>query len=338
LHLLSTKGVLTFINPRTLLTDAYFSALRRYILKHGTVLLVLNIVDRRNVFESVLQSTIVNIISRNKTLNTVRIKSVRTKEEIALQNEIEIKKEHFVFCTQSTTAFIVAESEITYYIFRKLAKLPSFFHSGLSFTTGKVQWDLYKKTLSSNPSQLATRLVWAENIQRFYFAEARLRRDKLFINEKLKTCSPIQHKTIIIQRTTAVEQPFRIIASIVDPTDFGFPIQSENHTSYLESNIKSLNLNFVIAILNSRFLDFVFRHINSNTQVSAGELNGLPFPNNPSENDADTLVNLVGKIISAKKANSSTDTCVLESKVDQLVYKLYDLTPEEIKIVEGENK
>ena len=28
----------------------------------------------------------------------------------------------------------------------------------------------------------------------------------------------------------------------------------------------------------------------------------------------------------------------LESEIDQLVYKLYDLTPEEIKIVEGENE
>ena len=28
----------------------------------------------------------------------------------------------------------------------------------------------------------------------------------------------------------------------------------------------------------------------------------------------------------------------LEAEVDQLVYKLYDLTPEEIKIVEGENE
>ena len=28
----------------------------------------------------------------------------------------------------------------------------------------------------------------------------------------------------------------------------------------------------------------------------------------------------------------------LEAEIDQLVYKLYGLTPEEIKIVEGENK
>jgi hypothetical protein len=336
LHLLSKQGILTFINPRTLLTDAYSSALRRYILNHGAVLLVLNIVDRRNVFESVLQSTIVNIISRNTTLDIVRVKSVRTKEEITSRNEIQIKKEDFTFGNQSGPTFIVAESEITYSIFRKLAKLPSFSQAGLIFTTGKVQWDLYKNILSSNPGKSAIRLVWAENIQRFHFAKTRLRRDKLFINGVLKAGSPIKHQTIIVQRTTAVEQRFRIIATIVNPVDFGYPIQSENHTSYLESNTKSFNLNLVVAILNSRFLDFVFRHINSNTQVSAGELNGLPFSNNLSICNATIFINLVHKITTAKKATPQADTSALEAEIDQLVYKLYDLTPEEIKIVEGD--
>ena len=40
-------------------------------------------------------------------------------------------------------------------------------------------------------------------------------------------------------------------------------------------------------------------------------------------------------ILAAKAANAEADTSVLEREIDQLVYKLYDLTPEEIAIVEG---
>jgi len=40
------------------------------------------------------------------------------------------------------------------------------------------------------------------------------------------------------------------------------------------------------------------------------------------------------KVLSAKKQNPNADTSELERKVDQLVYKLYDLTEEEIKIIE----
>ncbi len=47
------------------------------------------------------------------------------------------------------------------------------------------------------------------------------------------------------------------------------------------------------------------------------------------------IESLVDNILSAKKSNSSADTSKLESEIDQLVYKLYDLTPAEIAIIEG---
>ena len=44
------------------------------------------------------------------------------------------------------------------------------------------------------------------------------------------------------------------------------------------------------------------------------------------------------EILDAKKANPETDTKHLESQIDQMVYKLYGLTKEEIAIVEGHNE
>ena len=43
---------------------------------------------------------------------------------------------------------------------------------------------------------------------------------------------------------------------------------------------------------------------------------------------------LVERIPAAKKRDPGADTTALEREIDQLVYKLYDLTPEEIAIVE----
>ncbi len=40
-------------------------------------------------------------------------------------------------------------------------------------------------------------------------------------------------------------------------------------------------------------------------------------------------------ILSAKRRDSKVDTSELETKIDKMVYDLYDLTPEEIAIVEG---
>ena len=47
------------------------------------------------------------------------------------------------------------------------------------------------------------------------------------------------------------------------------------------------------------------------------------------------FVEIVDQILSAKRSGPSIDTGELEAKIDRMVYKLYDLTPEEIKIVEG---
>jgi len=42
--------------------------------------------------------------------------------------------------------------------------------------------------------------------------------------------------------------------------------------------------------------------------------------------------------LEAKKTDPDADTSVLEEQIDQMVYELYGLTPEEIAIVEGFNK
>ena len=55
----------------------------------------------------------------------------------------------------------------------------------------------------------------------------------------------------------------------------------------------------------------------------------------PRENEQKKIENLVDKIIEIKKKDS--DTTKLESKIDEMVYKLYELTEEEIRIVEGKN-
>ena len=48
------------------------------------------------------------------------------------------------------------------------------------------------------------------------------------------------------------------------------------------------------------------------------------------------ISDVVEKLLSKKPNEVNSDTTELESQIDKLIYKLYDLTEEEIKIVEGE--
>ncbi|MBI4848028.1 MAG: hypothetical protein HY808_05545 [Nitrospirae bacterium] len=47
------------------------------------------------------------------------------------------------------------------------------------------------------------------------------------------------------------------------------------------------------------------------------------------------FISSVAQILAAKKKDPNTDTSALEKQIDEMVYALYGLTPEEIAIVEG---
>lgn len=63
----------------------------------------------------------------------------------------------------------------------------------------------------------------------------------------------------------------------------------------------------------------------------------LPIPKINSKNQkiADELINLADEILKAKEQDKNANTQELENKINSLVYKLYNLTEEEIKTIEG---
>ena len=67
------------------------------------------------------------------------------------------------------------------------------------------------------------------------------------------------------------------------------------------------------------------------------ELADFPLPKQRKENAAD-IAKLVKQILAVKQKSPDADTGPLEREIDQQVYALYGLTPEEIKIVEEASK
>ncbi|HEG8522940.1 TPA: class I SAM-dependent DNA methyltransferase [Campylobacter jejuni] len=61
----------------------------------------------------------------------------------------------------------------------------------------------------------------------------------------------------------------------------------------------------------------------------------IPKINSKNEKIADELINLADDILKAKEQDKNANTQELENKINSLVYKLYNLTEEEIKIIEN---
>jgi len=98
------------------------------------------------------------------------------------------------------------------------------------------------------------------------------------------------------------------------------------------------DMKYLLAVLNSRLVDYYFFQITA--KIAGGRkrytkqyVKQVPIPQIPIEVQQ-PFIDLVDIILSKKEKNE--DTSKEEAEIDKLVYELYDLTEEEIKIVEGE--
>ena len=102
---------------------------------------------------------------------------------------------------------------------------------------------------------------------------------------------------------------------------------------------KGYNRKFVLALLNSKALDYYYRKKFSTKkedvfpEIQTYLYEQLPIPEATSTKQQ-PIVDLVDTILAKKKHNPQADTSVEENAIDQLVYQLYGLSREEIRIIE----
>ncbi|EAJ5531786.1 class I SAM-dependent DNA methyltransferase [Campylobacter coli] len=102
-----------------------------------------------------------------------------------------------------------------------------------------------------------------------------------------------------------------------------------------------INVKYLTAILNSKLIAFWLKHKGkmqgNNYQIDKEPLLNIPIVDTNSKNKklADELISLVDEILKAKEQDKNANTQELENKINSLVYKLYNLTEDEIKIIEN---
>jgi len=131
------------------------------------------------------------------------------------------------------------------------------------------------------------------------------------------------------------DQPKIVAPDIASEAHFAFDPSGAflGNTAY----IIPVNDLFLLGILNSTLITEYYTRMSS--QVRGGYLRfihqyieKIPIPMNTNPKPIETLVD---QILTAKSADPAADVSALEREIDQLVYHLYGLTPEEIAVVEG---
>ncbi|MCW0238641.1 Eco57I restriction-modification methylase domain-containing protein [Campylobacter lari] len=107
----------------------------------------------------------------------------------------------------------------------------------------------------------------------------------------------------------------------------------------LEKLSLGMNLKYILGILNSKYSNILLDNIRGlgNIDINPEYLKNLPIPKINSKNEklANELISLVDEILNLKEQDKNTNTKIQEDKINSIVYKLYNLSKEEIKIIEG---
>ncbi|HEB8484392.1 TPA: Eco57I restriction-modification methylase domain-containing protein [Campylobacter jejuni] len=132
------------------------------------------------------------------------------------------------------------------------------------------------------------------------------------------------------------------------------PVSGEYLFSYIKEHIFFNNslfmmtldvfsLKYILAFMNSNCYKWLITLKTNLIQTGSyaygakDKIERLPIPKINSKNEklANELINLVDEILKVKEQDKNANTQELENKINSLVYKLYNLTDDEIKIIEG---
>ncbi|WP_447351830.1 TaqI-like C-terminal specificity domain-containing protein [Helicobacter pylori] len=138
---------------------------------------------------------------------------------------------------------------------------------------------------------------------------------------------------IVTQNITGTSDAYRIHANLIEVKNQEMLFLDTCNLSYCKEREHA---KFLVGLLNSRLLDWLFRKTSTNNHVNLYELETLPIPQITKSNQptARKITDCAKAILEAKEKDPKANTQQLEKEIDALVYQLYNLTDEEIKTIE----
>ncbi len=321
--LLKDNGVMSYILPEVLYTNSEYNHIRKYLLEKTQIFSISNFSSR--VFDASVDTSVI-IIKNGRNKNSVI--------KVLLDLKLPV-----------TT---IKQSGIKDIILTKNPK-------NINVILDKIN---YGKESLSNIIEVQQGIIYSGQ-----------KKEKVFSNEKIdETCKKILdgrdiHKYSInydikqenryIKYTKKLHRP-REERLFLAKEKLVFPRRSVNFMCTIDTNQFYLlntayicllknsqySLKYILGILNSKVINFLYSKTYIGYQITIPAINSMPIPKIIQGNKklVSKMQGLVDKALVIKKADLKADIQSLENQIDKIVYELYNLSPEEIKIVELNSK
>jgi hypothetical protein len=331
--ILNDHGHLSFITPNTFLTNLQYLKLRKLIADRT----IFQILDYRfQVFEDANVDTI-SILANNDKIDTIshiyKLENYRDfnyrliPEYSVEQSYYSLNIDAFNIDTGPNKRALIQKIKSETYRLDQLAKIRNGINPG--YPESRSHLLIQNPEIAKNPKKrLDGKDIfkygykwndkWIDYDKSYFVKGGSLREESLFNEPK-----------ILVQDIRNLSLTTRLVACFDDENLYNL---------YTLHNIQSLNENapnkYLLALLNSKLFNFYFANSFKDIHIKPRYLSALPMKLSSSHLII-KLVNRVDQIIITKKSDPAADTSALEADIDRLVYELYGLTEEEIRIVEG---
>lgn len=336
--LLKEKGVLCEIFQNSFLADNSSKGIREYFLKSSEIIRIDSFPERDNakkrVFPGVKMSVCI-MLSKNINRDEYEFSFNNWKERQMLNGYETIFSNSEIELMDSNSfqipALMKTEKKIfgIFYTKKKIGDNMSCFQGELNmsshrefFTTEKNQF-MALKGAQIQKYELLTSSMSQGEIEY-------VKRDEYL--KRYNTTKSKHHKNerIVMQEITGVNERKRLKATLV-PENY-FCAHSCNYiVSPDAKNIQFLKV--LLACLNSKFHNWIFKKTSTNSNVNSYEVENLTVPS-MTETQKEVLINLVERTLKDKTLQKSTE--LLEQEIDIIIYKLYGLQLFQVKIIDPE--
>lgn len=329
------NGYTSLIIPNTFLTAKSYNLLRNFIFKNSSILEIFDLGE--NIFEDITVENVLLFLKKqtqqiyNTNIKIQRDRNKRFQElddqyKMDLTKIYEIENTFNIYLNKETNSFIQKIREDT-------INLSEIAYCTVGINTGYIKSELTSKEKHDNTyhKMLSGRDIGINSVS---WKGDWIKYDKAFndsFGDRGRTLPPeyiFTNDKILVQRTRRGLK--RKLICYYDKEKF----YNLNRISNIVSTREDYSLKYIHALLNSSLLDYYFNSVFNEYEVKPVHLSQLPIKK-LSTDQQQPFISLVDEILESKKLGK--DTTALEDKIDRMVYKLYGLSEEEIKIVEGKS-
>ena len=342
--LLKPNGIKSYIIPNTILFNVFAKNYRENLFQNWQIQEILDCTDF-NVFEgSATVRCIITQFINKKSEDIVYYRptaNVTSFDELKERNLNETTKAILLENNQNWALVFKLSSNVLQLISKIKSNKKKLEMHFPEFSQGLIAYDKYQgqdeytiknRIFHSTTKQAGwKKWLWGEDITPYSVKW----NEKEYINYCDGIANPREPKYFKGERI--------LVREITNPKIFAGYTDDEGYNDPAIINIIKnkkgiFELKVLLAILNSKLATFY--HFNSSPKATKGafpkilveDIKTFPLPNVSSSQQLN-IIKVVDKILLLKQQGK--DSSEQEKKIDELVYKLYDITPDEQKIIES---